>query len=164
MITLRYAITRSSTQMTVSGKPVLSTARDQIPVAGTPLDLRLVWPRPTATHNTKSYIFPPFSSMICPYLLTSRMEPFVTAKAPQNTTARDTCVWRRTLGKSSPCSNSWNFSWNWRVARADKPDLNLSMNADPKEEKEVPELLGQYFSLDADLKPIGVSYSDNDPC
>merc|ERR1711892_1600874 len=45
-----------------------------------------------------------------------------------------------------------------RVARADKPDLNLSMNADPKEEKEIPELLGQYFSLGADLKPIGGEY------
>jgi len=49
-----------------------------------------------------------------------------------------------------------------RVARADKPDLNLSMNADPTEEKEIPELLGKYFSLDPNKKPIGGEYYGQD--
>jgi hypothetical protein len=45
-----------------------------------------------------------------------------------------------------------------RVARADKPDLDLPMNAAPKDEDEIPELLGKYFSLDDDLNPVeGVS-------
>ena len=43
-----------------------------------------------------------------------------------------------------------------RVARNDNPDLNLPMNAAAKGEDEIPELLGKYFSLDRNLKPVGV--------
>ena len=45
------------------------------------------------------------------------------------------------------------------MARADKPDLNLSMNADPTDEKKIPETLDKYFSLDDQLKPVGVRFT-----
>ena len=43
------------------------------------------------------------------------------------------------------------------MAREGDPDLDVVMNADAKGEDAIPELLGQYFSLDNKLKPIGVS-------
>jgi len=45
-----------------------------------------------------------------------------------------------------------------RVAREGDPDLDVVMNADAKGEDAIPELLGQYFSLDNKLKPIGGQY------
>merc|ERR1711970_1601088 len=49
-----------------------------------------------------------------------------------------------------------------RVARNDSPDLNLPMNAAAEGEDEIPELLGKYFSLDPDKKPIGGEYYGQD--
>ena len=43
------------------------------------------------------------------------------------------------------------------MARADTPDLDLKMNAEPKEEEDIPDPLKDYFSLDGNHQPVGVT-------
>ena len=45
-----------------------------------------------------------------------------------------------------------------RVARDDNPDLDIPMNAAPKEnEQTIPDTLTKYFTLDKNRNPVGVS-------
>ena len=94
--------------------------------------------------------------MTCPYLRTFLTARSATLRETNITSARNTCVSRRTAGET--LGHTISSPKCRRVARDNNPDLDIPMNAAPKEnEQTIPDTLTKYFTLDKNRNTVGVS-------